>query len=94
MTFEFTARDMSFFDRVEEQWSNDQRGVLVEDVKSGSWAELGSLYVGDLILEVNGQPVTGVDSPPAARWSASPLHKKTVVVIKVHARHPHLVSGD
>src|SRR5579883_2359146 len=55
--FEFTARDVAFFDRAEEQWSSSQRGALVEDVKSGSWAELGSLYVDDLIVEVDGQPV-------------------------------------
>ena len=49
--FEFTARDVSFFDAAEEQWNSRQVGALVEDVKSGSWAELGSLYVGDLILK-------------------------------------------
>ena len=59
--FEFTARDVSFFDAAEEQWSSDQRGALVEEVKPGSWAELGSLYVGDLILEVEGSPVENVD---------------------------------
>jgi serine protease Do len=60
--FEFTTRDVSFFDAAEEQWSADQRGALIEDVKSGSWAELGSLYVGDLILEVDGQAVDNVDA--------------------------------
>jgi len=80
--FEFTAREMSFFDRVEEQWNNDQRGVLVEDVKSGSWAELGSLNAGDLILEVNGQPADNVDAlrREMERIAAS---KEKVVVIKV-----------
>src|SRR5207244_7922312 len=51
--FEFTARDISFFDIAEEQWKQTQRGALVEDVKSGSWAELGSLYLDDLIIEVD-----------------------------------------
>ncbi|HEY9510521.1 MAG TPA: PDZ domain-containing protein, partial [Verrucomicrobiae bacterium] len=45
--FEFTARDVSFFDAAQEQWENDQHGALVEDVRSGSWAELGSLDAGD-----------------------------------------------
>jgi serine protease Do len=80
--FEFTAREVSFFDRVEEQWSGDQRGVLIEDVKSGSWAELGSLSGGDLILEVDGQPVDNVD---ALRWQMERIaaNKEKVVVIKV-----------
>lgn len=60
--FEFAARDVAFFDRAEEQWAGDQRGALVEDVKPDSWAELGSLYVDDLIMEVDGQPVKDVDS--------------------------------
>jgi serine protease Do len=80
--FEFTAREVSFFDRVEEQWSGDQRGVLVEDVQSGSWAELGSLYVGDLILEVNGQPTDNVDAL-RRQMERIAANKEKVVVIKV-----------
>ncbi len=80
--FEFTARDMSFFDAANEEWSNEQRGALVEDVKAGSWAELGSLYVGDLILEVNGQAVNNVDSL-RRQMEAVAADKKTVVVMKV-----------
>jgi serine protease Do len=80
--FEFTAREVSFFDRVEEQWSSDQRGVLVEDVKSGGWAELGMLSSGDLILAVNRQPVESVDAlrQQMERIAAS---KEKVVVIQV-----------
>jgi len=60
--FEFTVRNVSFFDRAEEQWSADQNGALVTDVKTGSWAELGSLCVDDLILEVDGRPIDNVDA--------------------------------
>jgi len=80
--FEFTARDVAFFDRAEEQWSSSQRGALVEDVKSGSWAELGSLYVDDLIVEVDGQPVADVDSLKKIMTDISE-NKKPAVVIKV-----------
>jgi serine protease Do len=59
--FDFSAREVSFFDSVDEQWNPGQRGVLVEDVKTGSWAELGGLYAGDLILEVGGQPIANLD---------------------------------
>ena len=80
--FEFTARDVSFFDTIEEQWSSSQRGALVESVKGGSWAELGSLADGDLILEVNRQSVDSVDTlrRELERVAAS---KEKVVVIKV-----------
>ena len=40
--FEFSARDVAFFDVAEQQWPLGQRGALVEEVKSGSWAEVGS----------------------------------------------------
>lgn len=59
--FEFTARDICFFDSADEQWRSDQRGALVEEVKSGSWAELGSLGSGDLIVEIGGEAVGNVD---------------------------------
>ena len=80
--FEFTARDVCFFDAADEQWSRDQHGALVEEVKAGSWAELASLYTGDLILEVDGAPVNNVD---ALRRKLERIAgaKKSVVVMKV-----------
>lgn len=60
--FEFTTRDVCFFDAADAQWQGNQSGALVDEVKPGSWAELGGLYVGDLILEMDHQPVTDVDS--------------------------------
>ena len=80
--FEFTARDTSFFDAVDEEWEGEAKGVLVENVKGGSWAELGSLTEGDLIVEVDGRPVTNVDTlrRELERAAAS---KEKVLVIKV-----------
>jgi serine protease Do len=60
--FEFTTRDVCFFDAADSQWQEGQRGALVDEIKPGSWAELGGLYVGDLVLEVDHQPVNDVDS--------------------------------
>ncbi len=80
--FEFTARDVSFFDAADEQWNSEQCGALVEEVKAGSWAELGSLSAGDLILEVDGRSVANVEGlrKDMEQIAAS---KKKVVVIKV-----------
>jgi serine protease Do len=80
--FEFTARDLSFFDAAEQRWQLDQQGALVEDVKPGSWAELGSLYLEDLIVEVDGQPVTGVESLKSVLTEVA-REKKPFVVMKV-----------
>jgi serine protease Do len=80
--FEFTARDIAFFDVAEEQWQPGQRGALVEEVKPGSWAELGSLYLDDLIEEVDGKPVTDVDSLKTLMQQIA-QEKRPFVVMKV-----------
>jgi serine protease Do len=59
--FEFTARDITFFDKADKQWSQDQLGVLVEEVTSGGWAALAMLSPGDLILSVNDIPTPDVE---------------------------------
>ncbi|HQE82512.1 MAG TPA: PDZ domain-containing protein [Candidatus Hydrogenedentes bacterium] len=59
--FEFTVRDITFFDRAREEWEESKTGVLVEEIKSGSWAALGMLGVSDLIAEVNGEKVVDVE---------------------------------
>jgi serine protease Do len=80
--FEFTVRDIAFFDEAEEQWPTDQKGVLVEEVKSGSWAELGSLYTGDLIVEVDGHAISNVEDLKS-RMEEVAKEKKEFVRMKV-----------
>jgi serine protease Do len=80
--FEFTTRNVSFFDAADQQWEKAQQGALVEDVKSGSWAELGTLYNGDLILEVNETAVSNVDDLKRAMEQIASA-KTSVVRIKV-----------
>lgn len=60
--FEFTVRDLTFQDRAQEQWSQDQAGVLVEDVRNGSWSDLGELRTSDLIVRVDGYDVEDVEN--------------------------------
>ena len=60
--FEFTVRNVSFFDKAREKWDEDQHGVLVDEVKPGGWAALGGLNVGDLVLEVEGAALEDVDA--------------------------------
>jgi serine protease Do len=80
--FEFTARDVSFFDTAEEQWDKEQRGALIEEVKPGSWAELANLFSGDLLVDVDGMPVGDVDSLRRVMEKVAAA-KKPVVVMKV-----------
>jgi len=80
--FEFTARNVAFFDVAEEQWKPGQHGALVEEVKPGSWAELGSLYSDDLITEVDNKPVNDVDSLKSVMDQVT-KERKGFVIIKV-----------
>lgn len=61
-SFEFTVRNVAFLDRAREKWASPTEGVLVQEVDEGGWAALGQLAVGDLVQEVDGRPVTDVDS--------------------------------
>ncbi|MHB0997949.1 MAG: trypsin-like peptidase domain-containing protein [Armatimonadota bacterium] len=58
--FDFTVRDICFFDKVDEQWPEDQAGVLVESVDEGGWASVGGLLTGDLIMSVDGQAISDI----------------------------------
>lgn len=60
--FEFTARDMTLDDQVEEQYDQDTSGVVVTEVVPGGWAAVGQLAVDDLIQEINAEPVRNVDA--------------------------------
>jgi serine protease Do len=62
VNFEFTARDLTFFDRVEQRWPQEQSGALVQEVNEGGWAALGNLAPGDLITTVDGAPVANVET--------------------------------
>ncbi len=78
--FEFTARDITFFDKADEQWEEDQSGVLLTELQPGSWAELGMLRVGDLILEVDRKPIASIDALDAAMTDVEKRQAETVLV--------------
>lgn len=60
--FGFTVRDVTFMDRVQEDWKKDQTGVLVKVVEEGSWGALAHLAIDDLIFAVDGSSVSDVAS--------------------------------
>jgi serine protease Do len=60
--FEFTVRNITFFDRAENKWPQEQHGVLVEEVESGGWADVALLMPGDLIIQVEGEKAVDVEN--------------------------------
>jgi serine protease Do len=85
--FEFTARDTTFIDKVQEQWSQEQPGVLVTEVKEGGWAALGRLGIGDLIVAVDGNPVTDAASLKQIMKRVAAEKRKTVVLRVIRGIH-------
>ncbi len=77
--FEFTVRDITFFDRAREDWDEVRTGVLVEEVRSGSWAALGMLSVSDLIVEVNGEQVPDVEGFEQMMEAVAEEQPKTLI---------------
>ncbi len=64
--FELSVRELTFFDRDENRWAPDVRGVLVTQADLGGWAQLGGLRSGDLLQQIGGEPVVGLKSFRAA----------------------------
>jgi serine protease Do len=78
--FEFTARDITMFDKADEQWEEAQHGVLVTELQPGSWAELGMMRVGDLIQEVEATSINSVEELQAAMEDVEQRRAETVAV--------------
>ena len=53
---------MSAMDRVEQKTGSSLRGVMVMNVKPGSWTALGGIGNRDILIRVNGQPTPDVAS--------------------------------
>lgn len=80
--FEFTARDITFSDRADGSVPQDQAGAYVESVADGSWAALGGLSAGDVVMTIDGSAVKGLDDLKSA-MSAIGQKKPKAVVFKV-----------
>jgi serine protease Do len=78
--FEFTVRDMTFFDKVREDWPQERRGALVTEVKDGGWAALGRLNTGDIVVAVDDAPVTDVLSLKVLLKRVAAEKRKSVVL--------------
>lgn len=58
--FEFTVRDLTLMDKIENHWPRIQQGVLVVEATSGGWANIAGLHIDDLIVSLNGHKIADV----------------------------------
>lgn len=59
-TFDFVVREATFYDHVNNGWSEGTEGVVVKSTESGGWAGLGGLKSGDLITSIGGKPIGNI----------------------------------
>ena len=64
--FEFSARELSYTDRLNQQIPEGLQGVLLQKVETGGWASLGGLHGDDFIMSVDGKPTASVAALKAA----------------------------
>lgn len=60
--FELNVREITFFDRDENRWDENVRGVIVEQVESAGWAGLGGIQSGDLIIRIGDREIKSLRS--------------------------------
>ncbi len=56
--FEMTVREITFFDREDQQWDDDVKGALVDNVEPAGWAGLAGIQGGDLIQRIGNDEIT------------------------------------
>jgi serine protease Do len=91
-SFEFSARDLSFFDRVRNDLPEDLSGALVTEVKDGGWAALGELAANDIIQAVNKQAVPDVRALEQQMKTIAQQKPKFVVLRVLRGIHTHYLE--
>ena len=54
---EYKVRELTYLDRVDKELPMDLEALMVADIEDGSWAAVAGLEVGDVLLELQGEPV-------------------------------------
>lgn len=79
--FEFSVREVTFFDRDENRWDETIKGVIVTQVESAGWAGLGGLESDDLIQRIAGQEIKGLKSFRRVMDEITKAQPKRVVMV-------------
>ena len=77
---EFKARDLSYDDRIEMNYDQNVKGVVVTEVEPGGWASVGGLHEEDLIQAVNGQNIEKLAELEAIMNSEQKSSSKYIVL--------------
>ncbi|HLK61700.1 MAG TPA: PDZ domain-containing protein [Chthonomonadaceae bacterium] len=89
--FEFAVRDIMPLDRMEREWTKDQKGVIVTDTTSGGLANIAGLEAEDVILSINGQSVDNVADFETAIKAAMEKKPKIVQIFVKRGPRTHFI---
>ena len=94
--FDLTVRELTFFDRDQNRWDDQVTGVLVEQVEEAGWAGLGGIQPSDLIQQIDGRAVLGLESYRRimAAITASQPERVVFVVLRGVRTHFQFVEPD
>ncbi|MFB3892918.1 MAG: PDZ domain-containing protein [Phycisphaerae bacterium] len=85
--FEFTAREVSAFDRNDKKLSEKVQGVLIEKVEPAGWASLGGLSMGDVLMAVDGKATADVAKLQETLAAAKKNKAKRIVFLVKRGVH-------
>ncbi|HBF35078.1 TPA: hypothetical protein DDW35_11010, partial [Candidatus Sumerlaeota bacterium] len=59
--FEFSVRELSFEERLDRETPESEGGVLIDMVQRAGWASMAMVQGGDILLAIDGKPVSTAD---------------------------------
>ncbi|MCL4221913.1 MAG: PDZ domain-containing protein [Phycisphaerales bacterium] len=78
--FGLTVRAITFFDRIDNRWTDEVRGVIVDDVERGGWAASAGILAGDLVQQIDEHEVHNLTDYNAAMKSVAEARPERVVI--------------
>jgi serine protease Do len=87
--FELSVRELTFFDRDDNRWSDDVTGVIVSQVESAGWAGLGGVRGGDLIQRIGSYDIKDIDSYRKAIKAVTKAQPDRVVFVILRDQRTH-----
>ena len=87
--FELSVRELTFFDRDDNRWSDDVAGVIVSQVESAGWVGLGGVRSGDLIQRIGSYDIKDIDSYRKAIKAVTKAQPDRVVFVILRDQRTH-----
>ena len=79
--FEISVREITFFDREDQKWSDDVKGVMVDSAEPAGWAGLAGIQPGDLIQKIGETDITDTASYKRAMDKVKQTQPERVVFV-------------